>query len=108
MGTTGGIKDFSGTAHRGLAEEICRELSCDLGKATTARFSDGRERARRGLLYRPTHMSTDGLVFNGAAGDARCVPSFIIGAYYCGTPLLRLRPCGQKRSAPRANLGQAG
>src|SRR5438128_3535416 len=41
MGTTGGIKVFSGTAHRGLAEEICRELSCDLGKATTARFSDG-------------------------------------------------------------------
>ncbi|HYT50051.1 MAG TPA: ribose-phosphate pyrophosphokinase [Pyrinomonadaceae bacterium] len=41
MGTTGGIKVFSGTAHRGLAEEICRELSCDLGKAQTARFSDG-------------------------------------------------------------------
>src|SRR5213592_1178690 len=41
MGTTGGIKVFSGTAHRSLAEEICRELSCDLGKATTARFSDG-------------------------------------------------------------------
>jgi ribose-phosphate pyrophosphokinase len=41
MGTTGGIKVFSGTAHRGLAEEICRELSCDLGKATTSRFSDG-------------------------------------------------------------------
>src|SRR5690349_22610226 len=41
MGTTGGIKVFSGTAHRTLAEEICHELSCDLGKATTARFSDG-------------------------------------------------------------------
>src|SRR5436189_6389443 len=41
MGTTGGIKVFSGTAHRSLAEEICRELSCDLGKGTTARFSDG-------------------------------------------------------------------
>src|SRR5205809_6671443 len=41
MGTTGGIKVFSGTAHRGLAEEICRELSCDLGRATTSRFSDG-------------------------------------------------------------------
>src|SRR5215471_12328940 len=41
MGTTGGIKVFSGTAHRALAEEICRELTCDLGKATTARFSDG-------------------------------------------------------------------
>src|SRR5437899_6885640 len=41
MSTTGGIKVFSGTAHRKLAEEICHELCCDLGKATTARFSDG-------------------------------------------------------------------
>jgi len=41
MGTTGGIKIFSGTAHRALAEEICQELCCDLGKATAARFSDG-------------------------------------------------------------------
>ena len=41
MGTTGGIKIFSGTAHRALVEEICHELCCDLGKATAARFSDG-------------------------------------------------------------------
>src|SRR6059036_2457828 len=41
MGTTGGIKVFSGTAHRALAQEICHELTCDLGRATTARFSDG-------------------------------------------------------------------
>jgi ribose-phosphate pyrophosphokinase len=41
MGTTGGIKVFSGNAHRVLAEEICYYLSCDLGRATTARFSDG-------------------------------------------------------------------
>src|SRR5437879_4297682 len=41
MSTTGGIKVFSGTAHRALAKEICHELTCDLGKATTARFSDG-------------------------------------------------------------------
>src|SRR5437773_10544609 len=41
MGTTGGIKVFSGTAHRALAQEICHELWCDLGKATTSRFSDG-------------------------------------------------------------------
>ena len=41
MGTTGGIKIFSGTAHRALVEEICHELCCDLGKATTSRFSDG-------------------------------------------------------------------
>jgi ribose-phosphate pyrophosphokinase len=41
MGTTGGIKIFSGTANRALAKEICHELCCDLGHATTARFSDG-------------------------------------------------------------------
>src|SRR4030095_11961236 len=41
MGTTGGIKIFSGSSHRTLAQEICHELSCDLGKATNARFSDG-------------------------------------------------------------------
>jgi len=27
--------------NRPLAEEICHELTCDLGRATTARFSDG-------------------------------------------------------------------
>src|SRR6266581_3333042 len=41
MGTTGGIKIFSGTAHRALVDEICHELCCDLGKAAAARFSDG-------------------------------------------------------------------
>src|SRR5258706_13093280 len=41
MGTTGGIKICSGTAHRAVVEEICHELCCDLGKATAARFSDG-------------------------------------------------------------------
>src|SRR5713226_611051 len=41
MSTTGGIKVFSGNANRPLAEEICHELACDRGRATTARFSDG-------------------------------------------------------------------
>ena len=41
MSTTGGIKIFSGSANRPLAEEICHELCCDMGRATTARFSDG-------------------------------------------------------------------
>jgi ribose-phosphate pyrophosphokinase len=41
MSTTGGIKVFSGNANRALAKEICHELSCDLGRAQTARFSDG-------------------------------------------------------------------
>lgn len=41
MSVTGSIKVFSGNAHRKLAGEICRNLSCDLGQATTDRFSDG-------------------------------------------------------------------
>lgn len=41
MSVTGGVKIFSGNAHRGLAEEICSHLSCDLGKVCTDRFSDG-------------------------------------------------------------------
>ena len=41
MSVTGSIKIFSGNAHRGLAEEICGHLQCDLGKASTDRFSDG-------------------------------------------------------------------
>jgi ribose-phosphate pyrophosphokinase len=41
MGTTGGIKVFSGGANRQLASEICHYLSCDLGRAVTERFSDG-------------------------------------------------------------------
>lgn len=41
MGTTGGIKVFSGSANRQLADEICHYLSCDLGRALTERFSDG-------------------------------------------------------------------
>src|SRR5215211_2976750 len=41
MGTTGGIKVFSGNANRALTQEICNYLSCDPGLATTDRFSDG-------------------------------------------------------------------
>ena len=41
MSVTGNIKIFSGNAHKLLAEEICRHLSCDLGKVSTGRFSDG-------------------------------------------------------------------
>ncbi len=41
MSVTGNIKIFSGNAHRELAEEICGHLSCDLGKASTERYSDG-------------------------------------------------------------------
>src|SRR5256714_4384879 len=41
MSSTGGIKVFSGNANRALAEEICQELTCDPGRATGERFSDG-------------------------------------------------------------------
>ncbi len=41
MSVPGSIKVFSGNANRSLAEDICRELSCDMGKAVTDRFSDG-------------------------------------------------------------------
>jgi ribose-phosphate pyrophosphokinase len=41
MSVTGGVTIFSGNAHVGLATEICRHLSCDLGKVSTDRFSDG-------------------------------------------------------------------
>src|ERR687896_591492 len=41
MGTTGGIKVFSGNANPKLAEEICRHLGCDMGRAFAERFSDG-------------------------------------------------------------------
>jgi len=41
MGTTGGIKVFSGNANRALTQEICSQLGCDPGSATAERFSDG-------------------------------------------------------------------
>lgn len=41
MSVTGGIKIFAGNAHPALAQEICGVLQCDLGKASTERFSDG-------------------------------------------------------------------
>ena len=41
MSVTGNIKIFSGNVHFELAESICRYLGCDLGLASTDRFSDG-------------------------------------------------------------------
>src|ERR687897_1911945 len=41
MSVTGNVKIFSGNAHPALADEICSHLNCDLGKASTERFSDG-------------------------------------------------------------------
>src|SRR6187551_2384751 len=41
MSVTGNVKIFSGNAHPALAKEICTQMTCDLGKASTERFSDG-------------------------------------------------------------------
>lgn len=41
MSVTGNTKIFSGNAHPALADEICGNIKCDLGKASTDRFSDG-------------------------------------------------------------------
>src|SRR6187397_72394 len=67
MGTTGGIKIFSGNANPKLAEEICRHLTCDMGKAYPERFSDGEfnfqidENVRGGdvFIIQPTCPPTD-------------------------------------------------
>src|ERR671921_1632161 len=67
MSTTGGIKIFSGNANPQLAEEICRQLSCDMGKAYPERFSDGEfnfqidENVRGGdvFIVQPTCPPTD-------------------------------------------------
>src|SRR5258707_13519263 len=67
MGTTGGIKIFSGNANPKLAEEICHELGCDMGRAFADRFSDGEfnfqidENVRGGDLFivQPTCPPTD-------------------------------------------------
>src|SRR6267378_6349824 len=67
MGTTGGIKIFSGNANPKLAEEICHELGCDMGRAFADRFSDGEfnfqidENVRGGdvFIVQPTCPPTD-------------------------------------------------
>ncbi len=41
MSVTGGVKIFSGNAHPELARTICDHLACDMGRASTERFSDG-------------------------------------------------------------------
>ena len=70
MGTTGGIKVFSGNANRELTEEICNYLSCDPGSATAERFSDGEfnfqimENVRGGdvFIVQPTCPPTDAIL----------------------------------------------
>ncbi len=67
MGTTGGIKVFTGNANRALAEEICQHLDCDPGRAIAERFSDGEfnfqidENVRGGdvFIVQPTCPPTD-------------------------------------------------
>lgn len=68
MSVTGKIKVFSGNAHRALAEEICGHLDCELGKASTERFSDGEFNFQIGenvrghdvFIVQPTCPPTDG------------------------------------------------
>src|SRR5256885_14546895 len=67
MGTTGGIKIFSGNANPKLAQEICHELGCDMGRGFADRFSDGEfnfqidENVRGGdvFIVQPTCPPTD-------------------------------------------------
>src|SRR5467141_2711754 len=67
MGITGGIKIFSGNANPKLAEEICRHLGWDMGRAFAERFSDGEfnfqidENVRGGdvFIVQPTCPPTD-------------------------------------------------
>jgi ribose-phosphate pyrophosphokinase len=67
MSVTGNTKIFAGNAHTALAEEICGYLNCDLGKASTERFSDGEfnfqilENVRGGdvFIVQPTCPPTD-------------------------------------------------
>src|SRR5260370_2314400 len=35
------LKIFTGSANRPLAEEICRELDCEMGQVTVKTFADG-------------------------------------------------------------------
>jgi ribose-phosphate pyrophosphokinase len=68
MSVTGTTKIFSGNAHPALAQEICGYLNCDLGKASTDRFSDGEfnfqilENVRGSdvFIVQPTCPPTDG------------------------------------------------
>src|SRR5205809_6853990 len=67
MSTTGGIKVFSGNANPKLAEELFRQMGCDMGRAFTERFSDGEfnfqidENVRGGdvFIVQPTCPPTD-------------------------------------------------
>src|SRR5260370_40303825 len=67
MSATGGLQIFSGNADTALAEEICQALTCDPGRATAERFSDGEfnfqieENVRGGdvFIVQPTCPPTD-------------------------------------------------
>ena len=74
MGTTGGIKVFSGNANPKLAEEIARHLGCDQGRAFADRFSDGEwQRARKGhrLHSRQDSESLGQRAMEGRPGSPR-------------------------------------
>ncbi len=64
------VKVFAGNAGRGLAQEICKFLSIDLGKVTVERFSDGEikveflENIREAdvFIINPTHPPAENLL----------------------------------------------
>jgi ribose-phosphate pyrophosphokinase len=69
-GGTRGFKLLSGTANRGLAEEIARNLGCELARLTISRFADGEIFVRidenvRGadvFIVQPTNPPAENLV----------------------------------------------
>lgn len=68
MSITGSIKVFTGSANPRLAADICHYLSCDLGRSSNKRFSDGEfnffiEENVRGadvFIVQPTCPPSDG------------------------------------------------
>ena len=101
MSVTGKIKIFSGNAHPALAEEICGHLDCDLGKASTERFSDGEFNFQIGenvrgsrCVHRAADMSADRSALDGIADNDRRFRPSIGGASNGGHSVFWLRTVG--------------
>ena len=117
MGTTGGIKIFSGNANPKLAEEICHELGCDMGRAFADRFSDGEfnfqidENVRGGdvFIVQPTCPPTDAHLMELLVMlDARSAVRRPNASALPLIPYYGYARSDKKRSAPRADFRQAG
>ena len=106
---------FSGNAHRGLAEAMCRHLETRLGQAQVTRFADGEvyveiQENVRGVncfVVQPTSTPVnDNLMELLVMIDALKRAS--AGSHHRRHPLLRLRPPGPQDQAAHADLGPAG